>query len=133
MLGGNATAVNQRRSIASAGEKFLARHGELERRVAQARDLAGAKNIVGAPSFAHFAKGGNLEHMRDRVAQPQNLCRQHRTRPCKKRKDGAPSAPMAHTDIIKGWAHPPSIRNFKGHCCNQRITPTTKTKHTIAV
>ena len=73
-------------------EKLLARHGELERRVAQARDLAGAKNIVGAPSFAHFAKGGNLEHMRDRVAQPQKLCRQHRTRPCKKRKDGAPSA-----------------------------------------
>jgi hypothetical protein len=37
-------------------------------RVAQAFDLAGARNIVGTPSFAHFAKGGNLVRVRDRVA-----------------------------------------------------------------
>ena len=36
--------------------------------MAQAFDLAGAKNIVGAPSFAHLAKGGDLERMR-RVVQ----------------------------------------------------------------
>ena len=52
--------------------------------MAQAFDLAGAKNIVGAPSFAHFAKGGNLERMRDLVAEPQKLCRQHRYPPLQK-------------------------------------------------
>ena len=53
-------------------------------RVAQAFDRAGVKNIVGAPSFAHFAKGGNLKRMRDRVAKPQELCRQHRYKPLQK-------------------------------------------------
>ena len=53
-------------------------------RVAQAFDLAGARNIVGAPSFAHFAKGGNLERMRDRVAEPTKVCRQHRYPPLQK-------------------------------------------------
>ena len=44
----------------------------------------GPKTKVGAPSFAHFAKGGNLERMRDRVAEPQKLRRQHPCPPLQK-------------------------------------------------
>ena len=36
-------------------------------RVAQAFDLVGISNAAGAPSFAHFAKGGSRECLRDRV------------------------------------------------------------------
>ena len=72
-------------------------------RVAQAFDLAGAKNIVGAPSFAYFAKGGNLACATG-LQSHKNCVGSLVTRPCKKRKDGAPSAPLAHTDIIEGWA-----------------------------
>jgi hypothetical protein len=63
--------------------------------VARAFDLAGAINTAGAPSFAHFAKGGNLERMRHGVAgngERTNVVSAARTRPCKKRKDRAPSA-----------------------------------------
>ena len=35
--------------------------------MAQAFDFAGITNIVGAPSFAQFAKGGSREGMRDGV------------------------------------------------------------------
>jgi hypothetical protein len=42
-------------------------------------DLAGITYTVGAPSFAQFAKGGNLERMRNGVcAKGQESCRQHR-------------------------------------------------------
>ena len=41
--------------------------------------------------------------MRDRVAEPQRSCvGSIVTGPCKKRKSGAPSTAMVHTD--KGWA-----------------------------
>ena len=61
---------------------------------------------MGAPSFAHFAKDGNLERMRDGVQSHKSCVGSIVTRPYKKHKDGAPSAPLAHTDtdIIKGWA-----------------------------
>ena len=73
------------------------------RRVAQAFDLAGAKNIVGAPSFAHLAKGGNLERMRDWVAEPQKLCRQHRDPPLQKTQGrGTLSIDGAHRHHQKG-------------------------------
>jgi hypothetical protein len=76
--------------------------------VAQAFELAGAKNIVSAPPFAHFAKGGNVERMRDRVAEPQERCRQHRYPPLQKTQGrGTLSTLIAHTDIIKGWATRP--------------------------
>jgi hypothetical protein len=39
-------------------------------RVAQAFKLPGVCNKKGAPSFAHFAKGGNHEHRRNRVGNP---------------------------------------------------------------
>jgi len=32
------------------------------------RDLAGASNTLGGPSFAHFAKGGGREYMRNVVS-----------------------------------------------------------------
>ena len=38
-----------------------------EWRVAQALDLAGTSNTVGAPFFAFFAKGGNHERIDNRV------------------------------------------------------------------
>lgn len=63
------------------------------RRVAQVFDRAGVQNIVGATSFAHFAKGGNLERIRDWLRRTDKSCVGGIvTRPCKKRKDGAPSA-----------------------------------------
>ena len=77
-------------------------------RVAQAFDLAGAKNIVGAPSFAHFAKGGNLERMRDRVAERQKLCRQHRYPPLQKTQGrGTLSIDGAHRHHQR-VGHPPA-------------------------
>ena len=83
--------------------------GECRRRVTRFLTSLAQKNIVGAPSFARFAKGGNLERMRDRLQSHKNRVGSIVTRPCKKRKDGAPSAPMAHTDIIKKW--PPAQRS----------------------
>ena len=76
--------------------------------MAQAFDLAGAKNIVGAPSFAHFAKGGNLEPMRDLVAEPQKLCRQDRYPPLQKTQ-GRGTLTILHSrwrtpTSSKGWA-----------------------------
>jgi hypothetical protein len=54
---------------------------------------------VGAP---YFAKGGNQERMRDRVAEPQQLCRQHRYPPLQKTQGRGTPNTMAHADIIKG-------------------------------
>ena len=76
-------------------------------RVAQAFDLAGANKIVGAPSFAHFAKGGIVERMRDVVAQPQKLCRQHRYPPLQKTQGRGTLTIDGARNIIKGWASPP--------------------------
>ena len=101
--------------------------------VAQALDLAGAKNIVGAPSFAHFAKGGNLERMRDRVAQPQKLCRQHRYPPLQKTHDGAPSAPMATQTSSKDGPTRQAFGISRATVVVSVLQPTTKTKHAIAV
>jgi hypothetical protein len=42
-------------------------------RVAQAFDLAGVTNTVGAPSFAQFAKGGSWKPLRD-VARLRSRC-----------------------------------------------------------
>jgi len=77
-------------------------------RVAQAFDLAGANKIVGAPSFAHFAKGGIVERMRDVVAQPQKLCRQHRYPPLQKTQGRGTLTIDGARNIIKGWASPPA-------------------------
>ena len=60
--------------------------------MAQAFDLASATTKMGAPSFAHVAKGGHdaassagFEH------EEISRHKQHRTRPCRKRKSGAPT------------------------------------------
>jgi hypothetical protein len=90
-------------------------------RVAQPSDLAGRADTVGAPSLAYFAKGGQRccprycvwrhaqkaiagarasdnVHVMTTVSPMQAVrrdqttwYRQHRTRPCKERKDGAPT------------------------------------------
>ena len=55
--------------------------------MAQASNLAGITNTVGAPSFAFLAKGGNHEPMLSAVSVKRtNGCRLHHTRPCKERK-----------------------------------------------
>jgi hypothetical protein len=68
--------------------------------VAQALRLPGARTNGSAPSFAFCAKGGNYEPSRDGfVARYMSRIRQHRTRPCQERKDGAPSVAMMHTNL----------------------------------
>jgi hypothetical protein len=53
--------------------------------MAQTLDLAGMTNTVGAPSFAHFAKGGNHERLRNGFAQKaKTLCQQHPYPPLQK-------------------------------------------------
>jgi hypothetical protein len=93
------------------------------RRVAQAFDLAGTINIVVAPSFAHFAKGGNLKRMRDRVGERTKIV-SAASLPAlaKKRKDWAPSAKMAHTGIIKMWATPGRLPQFVNLCRSHAST-----------
>jgi hypothetical protein len=67
------------------------------RRVAQAFDLASITNIVGAPFFAFFAKGGSREFRRQvglitrRSTTKSNSTRSIATHPGEKRKDGPPS------------------------------------------
>ena len=70
---------------------------------------------MGAPSFAQFAKGGNHERIRNVVcAEQTNSCvGSIATRPCKKRKDGAPSVEMAPTEIVKG-VPPPKVGQPQG-------------------
>ena len=93
----------------------IVRSGRGERdfgRVAQAFALADITNKAGAPSFAHFAKGGNHELIRNGVCAQRTKSRVGGivTRLCKKRKDGAPSAQMAQTRIYRQRAgHPPSF------------------------
>jgi len=68
--------------------------------VAWAFDRADITNIVGAPSSAQFAKGGNHGRIRDVFVQKDKACVGGiAARPCKKRKDGAPSARMVQTEI----------------------------------
>ena len=57
-----------------------------EWRVAQALDLAGTSNTVGAPFFAFFAKGGNHERIDNRVCAERTirLRRQRRYPPLQK-------------------------------------------------
>jgi hypothetical protein len=54
--------------------------------------------IVSAYNSAHnaYATGVCVEGAKGRVGSIA-------TRPCKERKDGPPSASIAHTNIIKGW------------------------------
>ena len=55
-------------------------------------NLAAVTNTVGAPFFAHVAKGGYRECIRTGlVAKDKNGVGSIAARPCKKRKDGAPS------------------------------------------
>ena len=75
--------------------------------MAQAFDLAGRTNPSGCPpSFAQFAEGGNHDRLRNAVgAEGTKSCvGSIATRPCKKRKDGAPPAQMAHTSIVESRA-----------------------------
>jgi hypothetical protein len=72
--------------------------------------LAGIGNEVGAPSFAFCAKGGNQEPLPDGfVARYISRIRQHRTRPCQERKDGAPSVAMMHANLDGKHGPPASI------------------------
>ena len=73
-------------------------------RVAQAFDLTGTTNTVGAPLFARFAKGGSLERRRNGACADSAKTRvgSIATRPCQERKDGAPSGQMAYTTSSKG-------------------------------
>ena len=102
--------------------------------MAQAFDLAGAKNIVGAPSFAHLAKGGNLERMRDRVAEPQKLCRQDRYPPLRLRSGQAlaKNARTGHLSIDGAHRHhqkggPLPGRQFRFRRVLLKIRPLTTT------
>jgi len=62
------------------------------RRVVPAFDLAVVTNRVGAPSFAQFAKGGNHERVRNGPCLGGQECVGiTAARPCKRRKDGAPT------------------------------------------
>jgi hypothetical protein len=73
--------------------------------VARPFELACSINTVGATSFAVFAKGGyraasGVGYCRERdaaIEHDEPYRKQHRTRPCKGRKDGAPSVLMAPT------------------------------------
>jgi hypothetical protein len=59
-----------------------------------------ARTNGGTQSFASCAKGGNYEPSRDGfMARYRSRIRQHRTRPCQERKDGAPSVAMMHTNL----------------------------------
>ena len=74
--------------------------------VAPAFDFAGITSTVGAPSFAQFARGGNHGRTRDGFVQKDSrrtkvVSAASPPRPCEKRKDGAPSAEMAHTNIVR--------------------------------
>jgi len=68
---------------------------------------------AGAPFFAKFAKGGSRECRRKFVApgcvvtNPIVGC-SIAAHPCKKRKDGAPSVGMAHTENHERWATRPA-------------------------
>ena len=76
-------------------------------RVAQASDLAGITSEAGAPSFAYFFCEGRESEMPapsgfDHVSTTKsNGTRSIASHPCKKRKDGAPSVEMVHTQIVK--------------------------------
>jgi hypothetical protein len=76
-------------------------------RVAQASDLAGITGEAGAPSFAYFFCEGRESEMPapngfDHVSTTKsNSTRSIASHPCKKRKDGAPSVEMVHTQIAK--------------------------------
>ncbi len=62
--------------------------------VAQAFDFSGTTKQWGAPSFAQFAKGGNRGRIHNGILcrRGENCVGRIATRPCKERKDGAPSA-----------------------------------------
>jgi hypothetical protein len=60
---------------------------------AQASDLAGTTSAGGAPFFAHFAEGWELECSHNGT----NTCRIDgiASRPCEERKDGAPTVVLS--------------------------------------
>jgi hypothetical protein len=61
-------------------------------RLARASDLDDTKNAVGAPSLAPSAKGGKHERIGKRGRTDKYCVGSIATCPCKKRKDGPPSA-----------------------------------------
>jgi hypothetical protein len=55
--------------------------------------------------LAQFAKGGNHERLGNRVCEHgKRHVDSIATRPCKKRKDGAPAASMAQSNGTQRWA-----------------------------
>ena len=65
---------------------------------------AGIIKKVDAPSCAYFAKGGSRRCWRKWVFRAARYNESNSTgsiaaHPCKKRKDGAPSGEMVHTEI----------------------------------
>ena len=86
---------------------YAPRYGMWLSRMVQAFYLASITNTRGAPLFAYFAKGGNRRcpHkwvFRTERCNQSNSARSIAAHPCKKRKDGAPSVEMVHTEIAKG-------------------------------
>jgi len=91
--------------------------------VAQAFNLLYATSTLGAPSLRPLQGWAPRTHTSGAFAAAQlgqmrrnenaisrtRCCRQHRTRPCTKRKDGAPSFALA--SAIQRVGHPPSIPN----------------------
>jgi hypothetical protein len=75
------------------GPETLAREIVGKWRVAQAFDLAGRATAMGAPSFRVLCERVGAMQGAAPVLTPSEIScsKQHRTRPCKKRKDGAPS------------------------------------------
>jgi hypothetical protein len=75
--------------------------------VAQAFDLAGIANTVGAPFLRVFCEGWESEMPApsgfDNVPTTKsNGARSIAAHPCKERKGGAPSVEMVHAKIAKG-------------------------------
>src|SRR6266567_4450639 len=64
----------------------------------------------GARSFAQFAKGGNRERIHNGFVQKgQNCVGRIATRPCKKRKDGAPLQRWRTRTTKESVGHPPRL------------------------
>lgn len=89
--------------------------------MARAFDLVGITTTVGAPSFAHFAKGGTTNAYATGFVQKYKVV-SAASLPAlakKRRKDGAPSAQMAKTSSQR-LGHPPveikkTVRSRSGY------------------
>ena len=76
--------------------------------------IAEAATAAGAPSFAHFAKGGYYDDIHEAWCRTDKSCAVSiAAHPCKKRKDGAPSVGMVQCLKDGTPAKMPSVSSRK--------------------